>query len=132
MDVNAVNMSSLLISHEVWAHDLRSNEAQDVDIESSRDGTMIKGDLLPSRVFRNKEKLETFGITPELRQAQMEAEYYHYLTIQIRWNTIMPFAVSIFGLLICIISYLSMDYVQLDQRWGLDFMPPSWLEQFAF
>jgi hypothetical protein len=92
----------------------------------------VKGKYLPSRTFLNKEKFETFGIDHETRKILMDAEYYHYLIIQLRWNTIVNFLIGIFGLLICAISYLSMDSSTLNTYFGWNLKPGPFIEQFAF
>lgn len=62
----------------------------------------------------------------------MDAEYYHYLIIQLRWNTIVNFLIGFFGLVICIISYLSMDYDLLNQYFDWNLEPRPFIAQFAF
>lgn len=62
----------------------------------------------------------------------MDAEYYHFLTIQIRFNTILSCLNSLFGLLICVLCYISMDYQLLNEIFGTKFSPGPFIEQFAF
>ena len=64
--------------------------------------------------------LKTFGIDESIRKVLMDAEYYHYLRIQIRLNTIATFLISLLGLIIFIASFLSMDY-QVMNKHGLNY-----------
>jgi len=75
--------------------------------------------------------LETFGINEEIRKVLMDAEYYHYLVIQIRVNTLANFLLAIYGLVIFIFSFLSMDYIWMNDHWHTHFSPKSFLSQFA-
>ena len=93
--------------------------------------SLVKGRYLPSMKL-NKEKLETFGIDAETRKMLMDAEYYHYLTIQIRFNTIVSLMVSLFGFSVCLICILSMDYAEVNRRWHISFTPSKFLQEFAF
>lgn len=108
------------------------DDAPEIEEErSSSRFSLVKGDYLPSRKF-NKEKFETLGIDAETRKILMDAEYYHYLIIQLRWNTIVSFLIGIFGLAVCIVCYLSMDYQMLDEYFGWNFTPSPFLKQYAF
>lgn len=49
-----------------------------------------------------------------------------------RWNTIVSFLIGIFGLVVCLVCYLSMDYQMLDDYFGWAFTPGPYLKQFAF
>lgn len=101
------------------------------DIQEDRP-TLIKGEYLPSRKFLSKAKLEELGIDEETRQVLMDAEYYHYLTIQNRFNTIVSCLNSLFGILICALCYISMDYEAINRTFGTSFKPGAFIEQFAF
>lgn len=109
-----------------------SQELSEQRIDSvGRRSSFVKGSLLPSRKF-DQEKLEALGIDQETQKVLMDAEYYHYLTVQIRINTICQIINSIFGLGLCALSYFSMDYELLNSRWGTNFTPGPFLRQFAF
>ena len=103
-------------------------------VEDKRDNTatLVKGEFLPNLRFKNKEMLAAFGIDEHIRKVLLDAEYYHYLCIQIRINTVMNILLSAFGFIICIISYLSMDYVQMNTIFGTNFHPKPFILQFAF
>jgi hypothetical protein len=62
----------------------------------------------------------------------MDAEYYHYLTIQNRFNTIVSCLNSLFGIIICLLSYISMDYESINRVFGTAFAPTEFISQFAF
>ena len=73
--------------------------------------SLIKGLYLPNlkTLASSKDKCKELGIDNKTRKLIMDAEYYHYLTIQIRWNTIVTFLISIFEIFLFIICLLSMD-----------------------
>jgi hypothetical protein len=62
----------------------------------------------------------------------MDAEYYHYLTIQNRFNTIVSCLNSLFGIILCLLSYISMDYESINRVFGTAFAPTGFISQFAF
>jgi hypothetical protein len=63
----------------------------------------------------------------------MDAEYYHFLSIQIKFITFLNFLNScFFGSCLMFISYFSMDWTQMNEKFGTHFLPSGFLLQFAF
>jgi len=50
----------------------------------------------------------------------MEAEFHHFCRVQITYNTIVSFLLSLFGLGICLICIYSMDYFWINKWFGTD------------
>ena len=96
--------------------------------------SLVVGQFLPNQklVASCKSKSMKMGIDEETRNILKVAEYYHYLTIQNRWNTIVSFLISIFEIGVCILCFMCMDYHNMAIKWKIKFKPSPFLLQFAF
>jgi hypothetical protein len=79
--------------------------------------------FLPNNKFvaSDKNKSSALGIDEDTRKRLKVAEYYHYLTIQIRWNTIVSFLISIFELAVCVICFMANYDQSIITKYNLDF-----------
>jgi hypothetical protein len=73
----------------------------------------------------NKVDEETF-------QGVLEAEFHHFCTVQITYNTIVSFLLSLFGLSFCLICIYTMDYSNINNVFGTQLQPSPFFQKFAF
>jgi hypothetical protein len=62
----------------------------------------------------------------------MEAEFHHFCTVQITYNTIVSFLLSLFGLSFCLICIYTMDYSNINNVFGTQLQPGQFFQKFAF
>jgi hypothetical protein len=80
----------------------------DKDVPRQGKPSLIKGKLLPSNRYLVNQR--ACGLDDKTRAELRAAEYYHFLIIQIRWNTIITFLISICELAMFFLCIYSMDY----------------------
>lgn len=94
--------------------------------------SLVRGSYLPNHNF-NRAVLEKLGITDEATVKTLtEANYYHFLTIQMRYNAFFTLFLSLLGLTICVVSFLSMDLATVNSWFGTDIQPGPLISRFAF
>ena len=91
---------------------LLTSDDDDRLFKSRIENSLVTPKLLPNlkAVTADKTKCKALGIDGETRRRMKILEYYHYLTIQIRWNAIGNLLLAIFELLILVLCLFSMDF----------------------
>jgi hypothetical protein len=79
---------------------------------------LILGEYLPN--LKTLKELRENKVDAETLKNVIEAEFHHFCRVQITYNTIVSFLLSLFGLGICLICIYTMDYHWINKWFGTD------------
>lgn len=83
--------------------------------------------------LKTLKELRENKVDEETFQGVLEAEFHHFCTVQITYNTIVSFLLSLFGLSFCFICIYSMDIFWINEWFGTEFQQPGpFFQKFAF